>query len=458
VDKELGKILIIDDDDDVLIAAKLLLKKHAKEVLIEKNPKKIPFLMNNGTYDVILLDMNFSKDITSGKEGYYWLEQILEADPKAVVILITAFGDVEMAVKALKEGATDFVLKPWQNEKLIGTLSSAIKLKESYKEVDKLKSAKKQLEDDINKPFKDIIGDSPAMKNVFSIIDKVASTDANVLILGENGTGKELVARAIHQRSLRKDNVFVGVDMGAITETLFESELFGHKKGAFTDAKEDRAGRFEIATGGSLFLDEIGNLGMPLQSKLLSVLQQRQVTRIGSNKPLDIDIRLICATNMPVYDMVAENTFRQDLLYRINTVELHLPPLRERQDDVTVLAEHFTKVYCDKYRKPHKKLASSTLKKMTKYPWPGNIRELQHAIERAIIMSEGNILMPDDFFFLVQKTDNPSEGVDNLNLDEVEKNVILKAVNKHSGNISKAAKELGLTRASLYRRLEKHGL
>lgn len=458
MDKELGKILIIDDDEDVLIAAKLLLKKHAKEVIIEKNPKKIPFLMNNGTYDVILLDMNFSKDITSGKEGYYWLEQILEADPKAVVILITAFGDVEMAVKALKEGATDFVLKPWQNEKLIGTLSSAIKLKESYKEVDKLKSAKKQLEDDINKPFKDIIGESPAMKNVFSIIDKVAGTDANVLILGENGTGKELVARAIHQRSLRKDNVFVGVDMGAITESLFESELFGHKKGAFTDAKEDRAGRFEVATGGSLFLDEIGNLGMPLQSKLLSVLQQRQVTRIGSNKPFDVDIRLICATNMPVYDMVAENTFRQDLLYRINTVELHLPPLRERQDDVTILAEHFTKVYCDKYRKPHKKLASSTLKKMTKYPWPGNIRELQHAIERAIIMSEGNILMPDDFFFLVQKTDSQTESVDNLNLDEVEKNIILKAVNKHSGNISKAAKELGLTRASLYRRLEKHGL
>ncbi len=458
MDKELGKILIIDDDEDVLIAAKLLLKKHAKEVIIEKNPKKIPFLMNNGTYDVILLDMNFSKDITSGKEGFYWLEQILEADPQAVVILITAFGDVEMAVKALKEGATDFVLKPWQNEKLIGTLSAALKLKESYKEVDKLKSAKRQLEDDINKPFKDIIGDSPAMKNVFSIIDKVAGTDANILILGENGTGKELVARAIHQRSLRKDNVFVGVDMGAITETLFESELFGHKKGAFTDAKEDRAGRFEIATGGSLFLDEIGNLSMPLQSKLLSVLQGRQVTRIGSNKALDIDIRLICATNMPVYDMVAENTFRQDLLYRINTVELHLPPLRERQDDVTLLTEHFVQVYCDKYRKPHKKIASSTLKKLSKYPWPGNIRELQHAIERAIIMSDGNILMPDDFFFLVQKTDSQSDTADNLNLDDVEKNIILKAVNKHSGNISKAAKELGLTRASLYRRLEKHGL
>ncbi|GAB5523591.1 MAG: sigma-54 dependent transcriptional regulator [Roseivirga sp.] len=458
MDKELGKILIIDDDEDVLIAAKLLLKKHAKEVIIEKNPKKIPFLMNNGTYDVILLDMNFSKDITSGKEGFYWLEQILEADPSAVVILITAFGDVEMAVQALKEGATDFVLKPWQNEKLIATLSAAIKLKQSYKEVDKLKNAKKQLEADINKPFKDIIGDSPAMQSVFSIIDKVAGTDANVLILGENGTGKELVSRAIHQRSLRKDNVFVGVDMGAITETLFESELFGHKKGAFTDAKEDRAGRFEVASGGSLFLDEIGNLSMPLQSKLLTVIQRREVTRIGSNKSLPIDIRLICATNMPVYDMVAENTFRQDLLYRINTVEIHLPPLRDRQDDIFKLTDHFVKIYCEKYRKPPKKIAAATYKKLQKYGWPGNIRELQHAIERAIIMSEGNTLSPDDFFFLVQKVDSNTDAVDNFNLDEVEKNVITKAINKHSGNISKAAKELGLTRASLYRRLEKHGL
>ena len=458
MDKELGKILIIDDDEDVLIAAKLLLKKHAREVIIEKNPKKIPFLMNNGTYDVILLDMNFSKDITSGKEGFYWLEQILEVDPSAVVILITAFGDVEMAVKALRQGATDFVLKPWQNEKLIGTLSAAVKLKQSYNEVDKLKNAKKQLEADINKPFQDIIGDSPAMKNVFAIIDKVAGTDANVLILGENGTGKELVARAIHQRSLRKENVFVGVDMGAITETLFESELFGHKKGAFTDAKEDRAGRFEVASNGSLFLDEIGNLSMPLQSKLLTAIQRREVTRIGSNKAVPIDIRLICATNMPVYDMVAENTFRQDLLYRINTVEIHLPPLRERQDDIKLLTDHFVKVYCEKYRKPPKKVAATTYKKLSKYGWPGNIRELQHAIERAIIMSDGGNLMPDDFFFLVQKTDSTNDNVENFNLDEVEKNVITKAINKHSGNISKAAKELGLTRASLYRRLEKHGL
>ena len=407
---------------------------------------------------MILLDMNFSKDTTSGKEGFYWLEQILEADPQAVVILITAFGGVEMAVQALKQGATDFVLKPWQNEKLIATLSAAIKLKESYKEVNKLKRARKALEDDLSKPFKDIIGDSPAMKNVFSIIDKVAGTDANVLILGENGTGKELVARAIHQRSSRKENVFVSVDMGAITETLFESELFGHKKGAFTDAKDDRAGRFEVANSGSLFLDEIGNLSMPLQSKLLTALQSRRVTRIGSNKPMEVDIRLICATNMPVYDMVSENTFRQDLLYRINTVEIHLPPLRERQDDIALLTDHFVKVYCYKYRKSIKKIAPSTVKKLSKYSWPGNIRELQHAIERAIIMSDGNVLMPDDFFFLVLKADSTTHSEDNLNLDEVEKNVILKAINKHSGNISKAAKELGLTRASLYRRIEKHGL
>ena len=458
MDKELGKILIIDDNEDVLLAAKLLLKKHAHDVIIEKNPKKIPFLMNNDTYDVILLDMNYSQDITSGKEGFFWLEKILEIDPSAVVILITAFGDVEMAVKALKVGATDFVLKPWQNEKLLATISSAIKLKKSYKEVDKLKQAKKLLENDMNQPFKDIIGVSDSMKNVFSVIDKVAKTDANVLILGENGTGKELIARALHQRSMRKDNVFVGVDMGAITETLFESELFGHKKGSFTDAKEDRAGRFEVANRGTLFLDEIGNLSMPLQSKLLTVLQNREVTRIGSNKSIPIDIRLICATNMPLHDMVQDNTFRQDLLYRMNTVEIKLPPLRERMEDIPLLADHFMKTYCNKYRKQIKKIAAATLKKLQKYSWPGNIRELQHAIERAVIMGEGGVLNPDDFFFLSEKADAKKDMSDNYNLDEVEKVVIQRAINKHSGNISKAAKELGLTRASLYRRLEKHGL
>ena len=458
VEKDLGKILIIDDDEDVLLAAKLLLKKHAQQVIIEKNPKKIPFLMNNDYYDVILLDMNFSKDITSGKEGFHWLNEIITKDPQAVVILITAFGDVEMAVKALKEGATDFVLKPWQNEKLLATLATASKLKRSYNEVDRLKKAKKQLEQDINQPFKDIIGSSTAMSKVYKLIDKVAKTDANVLILGENGTGKELIARALHQKSMRKDNVFVGVDMGAITETLFESELFGHKKGAFTDAKADRAGRFEVANEGTLFLDEIGNLGMPLQSKLLAVLQNREVIRLGTNTPVKIDIRLICATNMPIEEMVADSRFRQDLLYRINTVEVQLPPLRERTEDIPQLSGHFYSMYAKKYRKDLSGITEAANNHLMKYPWPGNVRELQHAIERAVIMTENDKLDQEDFFFLTASTQEMPAAADNYNLDEIEKNVIHRAIEKHSGNISKAAKELGLTRASLYRRLEKHGL
>ena len=459
VEKSLGKILIIDDDEDVLLAAKLLLKKHAHQVIIEKNPKKIPFLLNNDSYDVILLDMNYSKDITSGKEGFYWLNQIMEQDPSAVVIMITAYGDVEMAVKALKEGATDFVLKPWQNEKLLATISTAIKLNKSYKEVDKLKKAKKQLEEDINLPFKDIIGNSPAIKKVFDLIEKVAKTDANVLILGENGTGKELVARAIHQRSLRKDNSFVTVDMGAVTETLFESELFGHKKGAFTDAREERIGRFELANKGTLFLDEIGNLSLSLQSKLLTAIQSREITKVGSNDSINVDIRLICATNMPLYDMVEEGTFRQDLLYRINTVEIKLPALRDRKEDLGMLARHFIEKYSKKYRKEIKTIEEEAIEKLKSYSWPGNIRELEHAVERAIIMSEHEALQPGDFFFLnIQQSSDNDISTHTLNLDEVERSLIKRAIDIHEGNISKAAKDLGLTRASLYRRLEKHGL
>lgn len=448
---------MIDDDEDVLLAAKMLLKKQNHQVLIEKNPNKIPFLLHNDTYDVILLDMNFSKDITSGKEGFYWLEQILGHEPNAVVIMITAFGDVEMAVKALKMGATDFVLKPWQNEKLIATINTAIKLKHSYLEVDKLKKAKEMLEEQISKPFGDIIGDSPAIKEVFTIIDKVAKTDANVLILGENGTGKELIARAIHQRSLRKDKSFVSVDMGAITETLFESELFGHKKGAFTDAREDRPGRFELANGGTLFLDEIGNLSMSLQSKLLSALQSRQVTRVGANQALAVDIRLICATNMPLQKMVQEGTFRQDLLYRINTVELQVPPLSERMDDIPLLAKHYLNYYSKKYHKNVSTIAQEAMDKLKRYPWPGNIRELQHAIERAVIMTDSSSLQESDFLFS-RSMNNMASTSDTLNLDEVEKTAIVKALSMHGGNISKAADELGLTRASLYRRMEKYGL
>ncbi|NMM49462.1 sigma-54-dependent transcriptional regulator [Marinigracilibium pacificum] len=457
-EKDLGKILIIDDDEDVLLAAKLLLKKHAKEVIIEKNPKKIPFLLNNDSYDVILLDMNFSKDITSGKEGFFWLQQIKEKDPNAVVILITAFGDVEMAVRSLKEGATDFVLKPWQNEKLVATITAASRLKQSYNKVEQLSSAKKSLEEEISQPFRDIIGESEPMKEVFNLIDKVAKTDANVLILGENGTGKELVSRALHARSLRENEVFVSVDMGAITETLFESELFGHKKGSFTDAKEDRAGRFEVANKGTLFLDEIGNLSLPLQAKLLAALQNREVRRIGSNKTVPIDIRLICATNMPLYEMVSSNSFRQDLLYRINTVEIRLPSLRERRDDIPLLVEHFVKIYTKKYRKPVQRVSANAMKKLKAYQWPGNIRELQHVVERSVIMCDSEVLEEDNFLLSTQKSDEPILGEDVFNLDEVEKQVVQKAINKHSGNISKAAKELGLTRAALYRRLEKHGL
>jgi DNA-binding NtrC family response regulator len=456
VSQEGGKILMIDDDEDVLLAAKMLLKKQNHHVIIEKNPNKIPFLLNNDTYDVILLDMNFSKDITSGKEGFHWLGQILERDPNAVVILITAFGDVEMAVKALKQGATDFILKPWQNEKLVATISTAIRLKQSYNQVDKLKKAKEMLEEQISKPFGEIIGKSQPIRDVFALIDKVAKTDANVLILGENGTGKELIARAIHQRSLRKDNSFVSVDMGAITETLFESELFGHKKGAFTDAREDRPGRFELANGGTLFLDEIGNLSMALQSKLLSALQSRQVTRVGANQALPVDIRLICATNMPLQKMVQEGTFRQDLLYRINTVEIHVPPLSDRVEDIPLLANHYLNYYAKKYHKSVNTISPEAVDKLKRYAWPGNIRELQHSIERAVIMTDSASLQETDF--ILSRSLSTNQASNTLNLDEVEKSAIAKALQMHGGNISKAADELGLTRASLYRRMEKYGL
>lgn len=447
---------MIDDDEDVLLAAKMLLKKHNYQVIIERNPNKIPFLLNNDVYDVILLDMNFSKDTTSGKEGFEWLGKIKERDPQAVVIMITAFGDVEMAVRALKEGATDFILKPWQNEKLIATISTAIKLKRSYNEVDKLRKAKQMLEEQISQPFRDIIGSSPSMKEVYDLIDRVAKTDANVLILGENGTGKELVARAIHQKSLRKDSSFVAVDMGAITETLFESELFGHKKGSFTDAREDRPGRFELANEGTLFLDEIGNLNLNLQSKLLSALQSRRITRVGANTSVEVNIRLICATNMPLEQMVKDGRFRQDLLYRINTVEIRIPPLCERVDDIPMLATHFLDVYARKYHKEILSIAPEALLKLKKYPWPGNVRELQHAIERAVIMADSPTLQESDFLF--SRKGDISVNPDTLNLDEVEKAAVVKALQLHNGNISKAADELGLTRASLYRRMEKYGL
>lgn len=455
-----GKILIVDDNEDLLKAAKMHLKRHFAQVDIEKNPEAIPALMNNEDYDVILLDMNFTKDVSSGSEGYYWLEKILEIDPSSVVVLITAYGDVQMAVKAIKAGATDFVLKPWENEKLLATLFSSMRLRESRDEVQTLKIKNQEINQAINDKYSEIIGQSQPMQRIFQTIDRVAHTDANVLILGENGTGKELIARAIHRNSARKHESFVSVDLGSITETLFESELFGHKKGSFTDAKEDRPGRFELANGGTLFLDEIGNLSMPLQAKLLTVIQNRKVSRVGANKDTSIDIRLICATNMPLYDMVKENRFRQDLLYRINTIEVQIPSLRERIEDIPLLANHFLKHYATKYGKSVSKVSEASITRMSKHPWPGNIRELQHALERAIILSNSSVLQPEDFNFTVNpgKENDQQLNLDQYNLEEVEKLLIRKVLKKYNGNITQAATELGLTRSSLYRRLEKYGL
>lgn len=456
--KKFGKILIIDDDEDILHAARLFLKQHAALIATESDPKRIPARLKDETYDVIFLDMNFARGATSGQEGFLWLRQILEADPSAAVVMITAFGDVQLAVRAIREGAVDFILKPWQNEKLLATLSAAFNLRRSRLEAEALRSRQRQLSADLDQPFHDFIGLSPAMKDVFATIQKVAVTDANVLILGENGTGKELVARELHRQSHRSAEVFISVDMGAISETLFESELFGHLKGAFTDAREDRAGRFEIASGGTLFLDEIGNLSLPLQAKLLSALETRRIIRVGSNKPIPIDVRLICATNMPIQEMIAQNRFRQDLLYRINTVEIHMPSLQERSEDVPLLAEHFLNTYSRKYGKRLKKISPAALKKLGKYSWPGNVRELQHAIERAVIMSDTAVLQPEDFFLPTQKLRAEGSAFEECNLEKIEKLTIRRAITKHGGNISQAAQELGLSRASLYRRLEKYGL
>lgn len=454
------KILVVDDDEDVLLAARLLLQQYYRVVRVESNPVRLEALLQQESYDVILLDMNFADGNSSGEEGFRWLEYIRANDPSTVVILITAYGDVELAVQAMKSGATDFVLKPWQNEKLLATVSSGITLRTSRREVEQLRTRQGLLSEEFSQPFRGIIGRSEAMKKVLDIARKVAKTDANVLVLGENGTGKELVARAIHRESERASEVFLTVDMGAISDSLFQSELFGYVKGAFTDARQDKPGRFELASGGTLFLDEIGNLPLPLQAKLLTVLQSREVTRLGSNQTIPIDIRLVCATNMALHTMVAEKTFRQDLLYRINTVELCIPPLRERTDDIPLLIDHFLEVYCRKYKKEGAYVSPATMVELQRYTWPGNVRELQHAVERAVILSENEALAASDFL-VVPGSDTASQSEtaeENFNLDDVEKNVIRKVLTRFNGNISLAAEELGLTRTSLYRRLKKYNL
>lgn len=458
MEKMNAKILIVDDDSDVLLAARLFLRQHIDIVHTEKNPANIPELMKSENYDLILLDMNFSRDATSGQEGFHWMNKILETDPAAAVILITGYGDIELAVQGIKEGASNFLLKPWENKKLLATISATLQVRQSKVELEDLRGRQKVLLADQDHAYNHIIGNSQAMMKVIGTVNKIAKTDANILILGENGTGKEVIARAIHRASKRAGEAFINVDLGAITESLFESELFGYKKGAFTDAKEDRAGRFEAAHKGTIFLDEIGNLSPSLQSKLLSVLQNRKVVRLGSNKEIPIDVRLVCATNMPLYQMVSEGKFRQDLLYRINTVEIKLPALRERTEDIEVLVEHFLEQYCKKYKLPKKRLNASTIKRLQMHSWPGNIRELQHSVERAVIMSEGTVLEPTDFFLNETETAEKEILPTNMNLEETEKMLIRKVVDKYGGNISRAAKELGLTRASLYRRLEKHDI
>jgi two-component system response regulator HydG len=450
-----GNILIVDDNIDLLFSAKMLLSDYYKKVQTASDPSQLPGLIASGNFDLILLDMNYSGSETSGKDGIRWLNNIRRLDPSIIVVMMTAFGTVDLAIDALKQGATDFVVKPWQNEKLLATLSSAYELRKSKQTVHKLQSTQRVIADDIDKKFGEFIGQSPAMKHVYNIIEKVAHTDANILILGENGTGKELVARSIHRQSLRAKEALISVDLGALSETLFESELFGHVKGAFTDAREDRAGRFELATGSTLFLDEIGNVPLPLQSKLLTVLQNREVTRIGSHKKIAVDIRLICATNLPLYEKVETREFREDLLYRIKTVEIHLPSLRERAGDIPLLANYFLAMYAKKYRKPVMKLSAETLAKLETYSWPGNVRELQHAIERAVVMSDGAILKPLDFFFYETRKQGRADG---FNLEQNEQSTIRRALEKHNDNVSKAARDLGLTRAALYRRMDKYGI
>ena len=463
--KQTARILIVDDEEDILLSLRLFLSRHFTEVVTESNPYQLPRLLRSKPFDLILLDMNFKTGDTSGAEGMRWLNKVVELDPGSSVIMITAYADVKTAVEAVKIGAIDFLEKPWRNERLLTTLQAALQLSVSRRKVRQLTDQQQVLVDDLQQPFGEIIGQSKGMQQVFTLIDKVAKTDANVLILGENGTGKELVARAIHRKSLRQQAVFITVDLGAVAESLFESELFGHKKGAFTDAKGDRAGRFEVASGGSLFLDEIGNLSLPLQAKLLSALQTRQVTRIGANESIDVDIRLISATNMPLHDMVADNRFRQDLLYRINTVEITLPPLRDRQDDIPLLVAHYLQEYAKKYQKGTFRIAPSAYPQLKSYAWPGNIRELRHAVERAVILADSDQLHAEDFMLQAPvmganagSANGAATEPHSINLEELERWAVQRALTKHTGNISKAAEELGLTRAALYRRMAKYEL
>lgn len=452
-----GKILVVDDNEDILFTLKMLLRPLAENITTIADPREINTLVSRNKYDLVLLDMNFTDDAVSGKEGFYWLERIREISPGTVVILITAYSDTEKAVRAIKAGASDFVPKPWQNEKMLATVSTALELSFSRQEVQSLKEQKTVLTTPMVQDI-DMIGESPGMQKVFQTIRKLRETDANILLLGENGTGKDLVAQILYQQSVRSGAPYISIDLGSIPENLFESELFGYEKGAFTDARKDKAGRIEVASGGTLFLNEIGNLPFHVQAKLLSVIEQRKLTRLGATREQNIDVRLICATNSDLYREVDNGNFRQDLLYRINTIEIHLPPLRERGTDITLLSDYFLNIYATKYGKDIRGFSRDARILIKQYPWPGNVRELQHAIERAVIMAEYDKLHYDDFMLRIPSNRHSDGKKKNYNLEELERNTIQAAMHECSGNLTRAADLLGITRTSLYRRMEKYGL
>lgn len=453
---KLGKILIVDDNEDVLFALNLLLEPYTEKIKVATTPDRIEYFMTTFHPDLILLDMNFSRDAISGQEGFESLKQILQIDPQAIVIFMTAYTDTDKAVRAIKAGATDFIPKPWEKDKLLATLTSGMRLRQSQQEVSILKEQVEVLSGQ-NTSENDIIGESSVMQEVFTTINKLSNTDANILILGENGTGKDVIARLIYRCSPRYGKPFVTIDLGSIPEQLFESELFGFEKGAFTDAKKSKAGRMEVATNGTLFLDEIGNLSLPMQSKLLTAIEKRQISRLGSTQTVPIDVRLICATNADIRQMVEDGNFRQDLLYRINTIEIHIPPLRERGNDIILLADHFLDRYTRKYKKEIHGLTREAKNKLLKYAWPGNVRELQHTIERAVILGDSSMLKPENFLFHTTSKQKKEEEVI-LNLEQLERQAIEKALRISNGNISRAAEYLGITRFALYRKLEKLGL
>jgi DNA-binding NtrC family response regulator len=448
-------ILIVDDDGIILNTARVFLKREFTRIITENNPDLIPEHIKKDRIDIVLLDMNYSPGKSDGSEGMRWIRKISAIDSGIMIIPVTAYGETDLAVKAMKAGAVDFVVKPWSNEKLLATINSALELKNARKELTRLKNTRQKLIEDLDSPFSHIIGNSVALDRVRKLVEKVAPTDANVLIMGENGTGKELVARELHRRSIRKDEAFITVDLGSIHEGLFESELFGHTKGAFTDAREDRPGRFELASGGTLFLDEVTNLPLSLQPKLLSVLQNRRLTRVGSNIEIPIDIRLICATNQSFVELIRKNLFRQDLFFRINTFEIIVPPLRDRLDDIPLLLEHYLAVYAKKYNKLGLSVAPGTVKAMQSYPWPGNVREFHHSVEKAVIISENNLIRASDFNLAYRTLSDLAP--DSLNLMQNEKHLIKAALEKHDGNVSKAAAELGIERTALHRRIKKYG-